>query len=103
MEPVMLSSRRHSIDLTGDEAVALSPIRHLERFAGTAAVWWGSRESPEFKRQSQVFANALHGAGRLGQSTMLAGRNHFEMLEELDDPNSPLIDAMLAAASSRSG
>jgi arylformamidase len=98
LEPVMLSSRRHYIDLSSEEAETLSPIRRLSGFSGVGSVWWGSYESPEFRRQSQLFANALHGAGKLNQSCMIAGRNHFEMLEELDDPNSPLIAAMVAGA-----
>jgi arylformamidase len=98
LEPVMKSSRRHYMGLTAEEAATLSPIHHVDSMPGIASLWWGSRESPEFKRQSQAFGNALHGAGKLGQSTVLAGRNHFEMLEELDAPNSPIVNAMLAAA-----
>jgi len=98
LEPVMLSSRRHYIELTAPEADALSPIRHLDRFTGIGSVWWGSQESPEFSRQSRQFATALNNAGRLGGSTMLADRNHFEMLETLQHPQSPVIAAMLAAA-----
>ena len=98
LEPVMLSSRRHYIDLTSDQAEALSPIRKADNFMGVGSVWWGSDESPEFARQSQAFADALRGTGKLGKSGMLAGRNHFEMLEEFGDPNSPLIAAMIAGA-----
>jgi arylformamidase len=98
LEPVMLSSRRHYIDLTPGQAEALSPIRKADNFVGVGSVWWGSHESPEFARQSQVFAHALRGIGKLGKSGMLPGRNHFEMLEELNDPSSPLIAAMIAGA-----
>ena len=98
LAPVMLSSRRHYIDLTDPQAAALSPIRHVDAFAGTASVWWGADESPEFKRQSQSFANALQMNSRLDQATVISGRNHFEMLEELDNPSSPIVEAMLSAA-----
>jgi arylformamidase len=98
LEPVMLSSRRHYIDLTKAEAERLSPIRHLKDFTGVGSVWWGSHESPEFARQSAVFADALRDAGKLGKSAKLVGRNHFEMLEALDDPKGPLIEAMIGGA-----
>ena len=98
LAPVMLSARRHYIDLNEADAAALSPILHLDAFPGTASVWWGSRESPEFKRQSRVFSNALHMRERLAQATVIAGRNHFEMLEELDNPRSPIIQAAIRAA-----
>ncbi len=98
LEPVMLSSRRHYIDLTVAEAERLSPIRRLKDFTGVGSVWWGSHESPEFARQSAVFADALRDAGKLGGSARLEGRNHFEMLEALDDPKGPLIEAMIATA-----
>jgi arylformamidase len=98
LEPVLLSSRRHYIDLADDETIALSPIHRPNDFAGVTSIWWGSQESPEFKRQSQCLATALDGAGKLGPSGMLAGRNHFEMLEEIENPDSPIVKTMLAAA-----
>jgi arylformamidase len=95
LEPVLLSARRHHVALSPEEADALSPIRHVRDIPGPVSVWWGSDESPEFQRQSQMFANALSDVGMLKRSTMLTGRNHFEMLEELDDPNGLIVNALL--------
>jgi arylformamidase len=95
LEPVLLSSRRHYVALSPEEADALSPIRHVRNISCPVSVWWGSDESPEFQRQSQMFANAVKDAALLRQSAMLPGRNHFEMLEELDDPNSLIVKALL--------
>jgi arylformamidase len=96
--PVMLSARGRYVQLTAAEVAALSPIRHLHRFAGSAFVAWGANESPEFKRQSQVFADALAGMGRLGAAALAPDQNHFEMLEALNDRDNPLTKAILAHA-----
>ncbi len=91
LEPVMLSSRRQYIALTEEQATALSPIRHVDRITASVSVVWGGDESPEFKRQSAAFAAALDQAGRLHEGRMVAGRNHFEMLEALSDADGPLV------------
>ncbi len=96
LHPVMLSARGRYLKLTLDEIVALSPMHHLDRLAGCISIAWGSRESPEFRRQSQVFADAARGTGRLGRSAVLENRNHFEVLEALNDPSNPLTKGMLA-------
>jgi arylformamidase len=98
LAPVMLSSRGAYIDLAPEAAVALSPIHRPAAFMGAGSVWWGTDEAPEFARQSVAFADALRMAGKLHRSGPLPGRNHFEMLEEIEDPDSPLMTAMIAAA-----
>ena len=100
LHPVALSARGRYIDLTGEHLAALSPRRHLGRLAAPACIAWGTEESPEFKRQSQVFASALEGMGRLTRSVALPACNHFEMLEALSDAESPLTRMILADARS---
>jgi arylformamidase len=97
LEPVMLSARRLYLGLTAEETEALSPIRHVGAISAKCSVWWGSGDSPEFKRQSEAFAEALRDTGHLTRAAMLPDRNHFEMLEELENPESPIVQAMLAA------
>lgn len=85
--PVMLSSRREYLKLSSSETAAMSPMRHLDWIACDIVVVHGSKESPEFKRQSVEFANALQGMGRLkGQFELTA--NHFEVPETLNSPDS---------------
>jgi len=97
LEPVMLSSRGRYLELTRDETEALSPIRHTGNIAAPVAVWWSDGDSPEFQRQSRNFADALGNAGKLTASGMLPGRNHYEMFEELENPDSPVFRTMLGA------
>jgi arylformamidase len=98
LQPPMLSARRHFMKLTPDEVAALSPIRHLERFTGSAIVAWGSAESPEFIRQSEAFATALGDNGRLDRAFAMPGLNHYETLEALNDPEDGIVGAMLKYA-----
>jgi arylformamidase len=98
LHPVMLSARGLYLRLTPDETSLLSPMRHLHRLTTAVSIAWGTQESPEFRRQSEVFAAALHGMGRLKRSVVLSDLNHFEVLEALNDPDHLLTRAMLAEA-----
>ncbi len=98
LHPVMLSARGRYLRLSPDEVTKLSPMRHLGRLAGPVLVYWGDGESPEFQRQSRVFADAVGGMGLLAGSGIIPRRNHFEMLEALNDPEDPVVRAMLADA-----
>jgi arylformamidase len=101
LEPVMLSSRRAHITLAPDEVAALSPILRADAFRIAVSLWCGSLDSPEFRRQSQAFADALGAAGRLRRSEVIEDLNHFEMLELLGDPDGPILASLVAAADRR--
>jgi arylformamidase len=96
--PVMLSARRRYIDLSSEQIEALSPMRNLNRVAGCVTIAWGSKDSPEFKRQSEVFAAALGGMGRLARPALVLDCNHFEILEALNEAEHPLTKTMLEDA-----
>lgn len=53
-------------------------------------VAWGEKDNEEFRRQSREFAERLGAPTLVGQ-----GLNHFEILETLADPRSPLGRAAL--------
>lgn len=93
LHPPLLSSR--SGYMRGSEAIAtaLSPMRHLNRLACPVTLAWGDHESPEFFRQSEVFAAALAGMGRLSAQYLLPGTDHFEVPLQLQDPASTLSQA----------
>jgi arylformamidase len=81
--PAMLSSRRNYLKLSPEEVVALSPLRHLERFNCPVEIANGDLESPEFKRQSLIMGDALAGMGLLRGRHILFNTNHFEVPEQL--------------------
>jgi arylformamidase len=93
--PVMLSSRGKYVGLTAEEQAAASAMRHLDRVTCPVAIAWADLDSPEFKRQSQVFAQALQGMGRLASRTVVFAANHFQEPQHLAKPDSELSGALL--------
>jgi len=88
--PVRLSARNEYVRLDERLEHEYSPIRHADRIRCPVTVAWGEKEGAEFFRQSKEFAE------RLGAPTILGkGLNHFEIIETLADPRSPLGRAAL--------
>jgi arylformamidase len=88
--PVRLSARNEYVRLDGKLEDEYSPIRHTERIECPVTVGWAEKESAEFYRQSQAFAEKLGAPTLIGK-----GLNHFEILETMADPGSPLGRAAL--------
>ena len=83
LRPVRLSARSSYVPFDDRIEHELSPMRHLERVACPVTVAHAERDSPEFRRQSQEFADALAARGRLRRRVVAPGMNHFEILETL--------------------
>lgn len=90
LHPVRLSSRNDYVRLDERLEDEYSPIRHAKRIKCPVTVAWSENESAEFYRQSQEFAERLGAPVVIGK-----GLNHFEILETLADPRSPLGRAAL--------
>jgi arylformamidase len=88
--PVRLSARNDYVRLDERLENEYSPIRHVQRIRCPVTVAWGEGECAEFYRQSKDFAAALGTPALIG-----AGLNHFEIVETLADPSSPLGRAAL--------
>jgi arylformamidase len=88
--PVRLSARNDYVRLDERLEQEYSPIRHVERIKAQVTVGWAEHDNDEFRRQSQALAE------RLGAPTLVGkGLNHFEILETMADPRSPLGRAAL--------
>jgi arylformamidase len=85
--PVSLSSRNEYVSFTDRSIEELSPIRHLDLVNAEIVVAVGTRESPEFQRQSREFAAALASAGKNSRLLVADGLNHFEILLDLGSPD----------------
>ena len=83
--PVRLSARNDYVRLDQELEHDYSPIRHLERIRCPVTVSWAEHEAAEFARQSREFAQKLRAPSLVGR-----GMNHFEIIETLADPASPL-------------
>jgi arylformamidase len=94
LHPVLLSWRSNYVKLTEAEKDAFSAMRHLDRIECPVLVAWGSRESPEFKRQGGEFAAALRARKTPCSELLLEGCNHFEGVRTLMESTSPLAQAV---------
>lgn len=111
LEAPMLSFRANYLRLSPAETYAFSPIHFVSAVSCPVFIAWGQDESPEFKRQSITFAQALQSAGRLQGSLELQGIDHLQAVLELNDPQSSVarvalrqmgLDSRLAADDSQS-
>lgn len=101
LHPVLLSSRGAYMQVTAEEGLEFSPMRQLGRITCPVIVVHGDRESPEFQRHATTFAAALAGMGRLDAQMILAGRNHFEVSEDLNLEDTALSRAVLGLMTGR--
>ena len=90
-----LSKRSAYVAFTDAMEQALSPQRHLERIRAPIVLLYGSRETPEFKRQAEEFAAALAAAGKAVALEHAEDYNHFELAETLAHPYGPMGRAVL--------
>ena len=95
MRPVMLSARSSYVTLSEDEVLDMSAILHIDRLRAPIVLAWGGLESPEFQRHPQAFAAAVKAVGKPVTTLACEGINHFEILQQLADPKTPLSRAAL--------
>ncbi|WP_448188087.1 alpha/beta hydrolase [Azospirillum sp. sgz301742] len=81
LEPLRWSWLQPTLQLSGDEVLAQSPMRHRPTQPVPLAVAVGGAESAEFRRQSADYAAAT-GAKLLE----VEGRHHFDVLDDLASP-----------------
>ncbi len=84
--PVSLSARRLYVNFTPEVVQDLSAQRHLDLLNAPLVIAHGTKESPEFMRQSRDFVAAVRGAGKPVEYVIGTGYNHFEMPETLGNP-----------------
>jgi arylformamidase len=89
--PVRLSARNDYVRLDAKLEHEYSPLRHLDQIRCPVTVAWAEHEAAEFARQSREFAKALGAPTLIGRNM-----NHFEIIETLADPASPLGRAALS-------
>jgi len=92
LRPLPLTYVNDAVGMSATEALLQSPLLLLEASQAVippTLVVWGDNETAEFKRQSREFAEALARKGIEVHAEEIAGRNHFDLLFDLGDPNTP--------------
>ena len=95
MRPLLNTAMNAEIGLDPAEAEAESPAL-LQPHPGAELVCWvGAAERAEFVRQNDLLANVWRGLGARTQAVQEPDRHHFDVIDALADPNSPLVRALL--------
>jgi arylformamidase len=91
LRPLMLTSMNADLGLDEAEAKAESPVFHPAP-AVPVHVWVGAAERPAFLDQARWLSEAWDA-----QLTVVPARHHFDVIEELAEPGSPLTGALLGS------
>jgi arylformamidase len=95
LEPVQLSWRNSYLNIDKNEALRLSPVRHIPP-AGNGVpliLIHGGQELDEFQRQSRDMAVAWAAAGHAGDLIVLPEHNHFAVNTTFNEPEGPVLKA----------
>ena len=90
LRPLMETSMQDSLHLDPAECLAESPALLPLRAGSQAHVWVGGQERPSFLWQARLLSEAWDCPW-----TVDAGRHHFDVIDALADPASPLMAACL--------
>ena len=95
LRPLLRTRLNEALRLDTDEARAESPALATPREGVRITAWVGADERPEFVRQSALLANIWTGLGAETAAVEEPGRHHFDVIDGLADPGSPLMQALL--------
>ncbi len=82
-------------NLTDREAESESPALLTPLPNARVTCWVGAAERSEFVRQNALLANIWHGLGARITHVEQPDRHHFNIVEELADPGSAMIQSLL--------
>ena len=95
LEPIRISSLNDAISMDWREARHLSPLHRTYRNKKPVTLAFGSRERPEICRQSRDFHEALVQQGVKSNFLPIVGKDHFSVLETLEEEQGALFQALL--------
>ena len=97
LRPLLKTTLNDTLRMDASEAARESPALLMPAPGTKVTCWVGSRERPEFIRQSALLANIWAGLGARTAEHQAKDRHHFDVIEDLTDPRSALVRALLDA------
>ena len=94
LEPLIGTTVNNRLCLDPDTARRNSPLLMDAAGSPSTLVAHGSDETSEFKAQSAAFSHHLEAAGTAVTMLEVAGRNHFDVILDLAEPDTLLGDAV---------
>lgn len=95
LRPLLFTEMNGTLGLDLAEARAESPALLMPRVGTRLVAWVGQAERSEFVRQSALIANIWRGCGAETDLAVEPDRHHFDVIDGLADPASPLCEAWL--------
>jgi arylformamidase len=97
LEPIVLSAEgpNQALEMTMEDALRLSPIRHLPDQGCPIIVTYGAPEVESFIEESENFAAAWKNAGSPVETIVVPDAHHQAMGRELANPDSELFQAVM--------
>ncbi|MES0864269.1 alpha/beta hydrolase [Ruegeria sp. SCPT10] len=99
LRPLQFAQLNEKLCLNTDSAAAESPVLHTPVPGTDLVCWVGNDERPEFLRQSALLAETWRRAGATTRLHSEPGRHHFNVIEDLCDPESALVEAFVGTRS----
>ena len=96
LRPLIHTAMNADLMLDRTEATAESPALLEPRSDIPLTCWVGAAERPEFRRQNALLANIWTGFGVKSRAVEEPDRHHFNVIDGLQEPGSPLTKALLA-------
>ena len=95
LRPLRNTALNERLKLTLQKATQWSPALLQPAENAEVVCWVGNDERPEFIRQNQLLSNIWFGLGSVTSCVEEEGRHHFDVIDGLRDPHSPLMRAIL--------
>jgi arylformamidase len=92
LRPLLQTKNNDTLHLTELEARSESPALRRPNLGIPVTAWVGADERPEFVRQTDLLANIWHGLGVDITLHHEPSRHHFDVIDDLADPNSTLCE-----------
>lgn len=90
LRPLLATQMNETLRLDDFEAAAESAALRKPIAGARVVCWVGGAERPEFLRQTDLLANIWYGLGAETRAVHVAGRHHFDVIDDLVDPGSEL-------------
>ncbi len=94
LRPLVGTYINDALGMDGTEAARHSPALHLPKSACPMVLSVGENETDAFKMQTQSYGEILAKAGFENDDIPMSGFNHFDIILELGNPDSPLFLAI---------
>ncbi|RMC35720.1 alpha/beta hydrolase [Paracoccus alkanivorans] len=96
LRPMMRTAMNDTLAIGDAEAAAESPVLLAPCADIPVTTWVGAAERPEFIRQARLLADIWAGLGAATDCVIEPGRHHYDIIEPLTLPDSPMTRTLLA-------